>query len=182
MRPEFKSVIAAALLAGVFAAPLAQASHESPEGVLVFPYVAVGGAETGWHFRTILQVSNPSATAKPVLIEIFDNAGDPLSVAFNGEEALTGKVEGTIPPQDSRLLLLTRSGDALHGGWMKLASTPDSDIQVEVVVQFYNGDSLIVQTGLSGSLGTTQASPLYKARLHDPLPAGRRLQNEGIRI
>ena len=83
---------------------------------------------------------------------MFDNDWDPLPVILNGDSEMSAEATWTIPAADSRAFVLTHPGPELLGGWIRVASSDTSLLKVVAVVRFYNGDALILESGVSAEL------------------------------
>ena len=177
MRLEQGRLIAGLILTGLLSSGQALANSDVKDGHLMMPYVAVGGKMTGWHFFTGLSIRNPRSSPQSVAVEILDNEWETLPVILNGESELTGKRSWTIPPDESREFVLSRPGEDLQGGWIRVSSAEESAIEVRVVVRFYNGDALILESGVAAAFLKQTPSSYRNVRLPQPLPAWHNPQN-----
>ena len=134
---------------------------------------------TGWHFITGLSLRNARTAPQSVSVEIFDNDWDPLPVIVNGESELAGRATWVVPAEDSREFVLTHPGGALRGGWVRLASAEPSTIQVVVIARFYNGNALILESGVSTDFSRQNPSRYRTIELRMP-PAPRRQKRLSI--
>ena len=174
MHRERKQWMALAMLAGLLFSQPALANTETKENVVVLPYIALGGEASGWHFITGLSIRNSHSDSQWVKVQVFDNDWDPLPVILNGESELAAETTWTIPPEDSREFVLTHPGQALLGGWIRMATSEQTAIRVVVVVRFYNGDALILETGISTTLPKQDPTAFHTVALQNSLSPWRR--------
>ena len=161
------------LLAVILILPSLPAGGENPEPsetVIILPYIALGGEKAGWHFMTGLSLRNGRPAPQTVSVEIFDNEWDPLPVIVNGESELPRPATWIIPAENSREFVLTHPGGALLGGWLRLSSEESSALQVIAIARFYNGDALILETGVSTNFSRQSSAEFRKVSWGAPLP------------
>ncbi len=111
--------------------------------VPVLSYLAVGGPPDGLHFETLLFLGNPHNLSNSGTIEFFGDDGAPLPVRLNEESELASQVEWTLSPQRFKLLFLTLPNNDLQAGWLRLKASGKTPLELIVVVQIYNGESLL---------------------------------------
>jgi peptidoglycan lytic transglycosylase len=130
-----------------FSEPRSSGPSSENESVLVLPYIAVGGMQETWHFLTLLILKNPDSHSKAGTLEFYRSDGRPLRVQLNNGAALSVQSEWKVSARESKLLTLSHTGGAFQKGWLRIRQPGNSPVEVSAVVQFYDGDHLIGQSG-----------------------------------
>jgi hypothetical protein len=126
---------------------------EDSQVLLYFPHLADGGTRTQ-QWQTSFMFVNPSTTTTAlVVLDIFGNDGNPLSL--NVGLGLASSVTFSIPPLGSRTLRSLIASPSIQTGWALAAST--SPLQATVLfTELQNG---IAQVQISAP--ATLPSPIY---------------------
>jgi rare lipoprotein A (peptidoglycan hydrolase) len=136
-------------------------SPEAPSGKhesLVLPYVAVGGAPEGWHFMTVVSLENRKGTKISGGMQFFNSEGSPMHVQMNDSAEVATESQWSLEPKESKLTVLSHPGSKFESGWLRVDASKESQVDVVVVVQFYNGDDLVGQAGTMAGPSQTLAS------------------------
>ena len=128
---------------------------------ITLPYVAVGGAPEGWHLLTLLFLTNASNDSDSGTVEFFDNDGQPLSIALNGDSELKTDASWDVPAGASKLLVLTHPDNVFRAGWLQVNLSQKSELRVTIVARFYNSHSLIAEARIQASPHRAFSSSYY---------------------
>ena len=111
------------------------------------PYLAVGGDGSGLHYATLLVVSNPSRTSSAGVIDVYDEDVQPLPIALDDDRGLQAEFPWQVAPGMARKFFLSYPGDSVQSGWIRIKTAGNLNLELIVVLQLYDGGTLLSEDG-----------------------------------
>jgi hypothetical protein len=113
--------------------------------VLAFPQIAIGGDPNGVNYTTVVQMVNNNSSSLTEHIALYSDTGAPMAASFDGGAPVTA-LDLSLVSGQTRELHITMNG-AVTPGSMQVTYWP-SDAVTSVIVQFFNGPSLLSEVGI----------------------------------
>ncbi|MBI4459855.1 MAG: hypothetical protein HY648_07335 [Acidobacteria bacterium] len=148
--------------------PLSGSGTEEYFESVTLPYVAVGGAPEGRHVLTLVFLTNGGRESDSGSIEFFDNEGQSLPVALNGDSELIAQASWSVPPGESALFVLSHPSSTLRSGWLQIKLSKTSAILVTTILQLYDSRILMGEAAFQTLNKNSVISPYYVAAAFRP--------------